>query len=458
MEVRKNIMSEKVDILDRQPFVDRLIEIVHMIADGKKGCMFTIDGQWGCGKSFILDMFEKQLSLIQDPTDLDDRYIIFHYNCWQYDFYDEPAIAIISAIKDEIEKYNKVFATLPEEIQAGFEVAKDLGKKLLNSYLKTKFGINFMEWFEKVKEKKEEIIEEKILESEYDVYYHFKEALDSTKDQLKEISKDKTVILVVDELDRCLPQYAIKVLERLHHFFDEDSNIIVILATDRKQLERTVEKIFCGNPKNDNSFIVQEYLKKFISFSISLDKGILNEDFWNRFDYILSAFEHDKSGMISDLPQKLFKGIDIRTQERIMERLWTLHRLSFDAKVDPAVLFWEMLHQVLSYKGVSDAADVLLRLNIGRYPSLEEILGKELTKYLKDLEHTVGRGIHRIIGSNNYIEISDFIIDHVFWLASSSCQKNEKALCNHFYFEQYESYEKMVAGVRKFNQLSKLIK
>ena len=73
-------MSEKMDILDRQPFVDRLIEIVQMLADGKKGCMFTIDGQWGCGKSFILDMFENQLSLIQDPTALDDRYFIFHYN------------------------------------------------------------------------------------------------------------------------------------------------------------------------------------------------------------------------------------------------------------------------------------------------------------------------------------------------------------------------------------------
>ena len=54
-------MGGKIDILDRQPFVDRLIEIVRLIADNGRGCTFTIDGRWGCGKSFVLDMFEKQI-------------------------------------------------------------------------------------------------------------------------------------------------------------------------------------------------------------------------------------------------------------------------------------------------------------------------------------------------------------------------------------------------------------
>ena len=41
-------------------------------------------------------------------------------------------------------------------------------------------------------------------------------------------AKDKTIIFVVDELDRCLPEYSIKVLERLHHVFEKTSNIQVI--------------------------------------------------------------------------------------------------------------------------------------------------------------------------------------------------------------------------------------
>ena len=37
------------------------------------------------------------------------------------------------------------------------------------------------------------------------------------KNGLKAQSKEVTIIVVVDELDRCLPEYAIKVLERLHN-------------------------------------------------------------------------------------------------------------------------------------------------------------------------------------------------------------------------------------------------
>ena len=76
-------MDNKIDILDRQPFVDQLIEIVELLSENKRGCTFTIDGRWGSGKSFVLNMFEKQLSLFQDPAAAGDKYIIFHYNCWQ---------------------------------------------------------------------------------------------------------------------------------------------------------------------------------------------------------------------------------------------------------------------------------------------------------------------------------------------------------------------------------------
>ena len=214
-------MEDKIDILDRQPFVDRLIEIVRLIADSGRGCTFTIDGRWGCGKSFVLDMFEKQLSIFQDPNAAGDRYVIFHYNCWQYDFYEEPAIAIISAIKSEIEKYNSILPKLPNEIKAGFELVKDLGKELLGNYFQTKIGCNPIHTLDKIMAGAENISRQTMQDNDYDKYFKFKEVLDSTREDLSKLAQDKPVILVVDELDRCLPEYTIKVLERLHHLFDE---------------------------------------------------------------------------------------------------------------------------------------------------------------------------------------------------------------------------------------------
>lgn len=50
------------------------------------------------------------------------------------------------------------------------------------------------------------------------------------------LSQDYTLIFIVDELDRCIPEYAIKVLERLHHIADGVQNMVTIIATDKTRL------------------------------------------------------------------------------------------------------------------------------------------------------------------------------------------------------------------------------
>ena len=40
----------------------------------------------------------------------------------------------------------------------------------------------------------------------------------------KALTESNTVVIIVDELDRCIPEYAIKVLERLHHLTEEKEN------------------------------------------------------------------------------------------------------------------------------------------------------------------------------------------------------------------------------------------
>ena len=47
-----------------------------------------------------------------------------------------------------------------------------------------------------------------------------------------ELAETHTLVIVVDELDRCLPDYAIKILERLHHLFADVNGTILILRSD----------------------------------------------------------------------------------------------------------------------------------------------------------------------------------------------------------------------------------
>ena len=88
------------DLLNRQPFLDLLKSIIENQKNNLTGYSFAIDGEWGSGKTWILQELEKQLL-----EEKDNNYLIFHYNVWENDFYEEPLVAILSVM---IEKLNQI--------------------------------------------------------------------------------------------------------------------------------------------------------------------------------------------------------------------------------------------------------------------------------------------------------------------------------------------------------------
>lgn len=119
-------MEEKEDILNRQEYVNDLIDIVETVSKKKDGCCFSIDGQWGVGKTYILHMFEKQISQIQSEENHTDKFFVFNYNCWKYDYYDEPSVAIVSSMLDKIEEEERLFGEKAEEfIKSAWGKAKE---------------------------------------------------------------------------------------------------------------------------------------------------------------------------------------------------------------------------------------------------------------------------------------------------------------------------------------------
>ena len=71
---------------------------------------------------------------------------------------------------------------------------------------------------------------------------------------------------MVDELDRCLPEYQIKVLESIYHLLSIP-NLITIIALDKEQLECSIKNTF-GDTQNAFG-----YLSKFIDYEIELQEG-----------------------------------------------------------------------------------------------------------------------------------------------------------------------------------------
>lgn len=94
-----------VDLLNRQAIVDQMIHLLDILSDSRSSCTFALNGKWGSGKTFVLNMLEQQLREYQDG----EKYIVFHYNCWQYDYYEEPLVAIIAAMLDSLDEQTNLF-------------------------------------------------------------------------------------------------------------------------------------------------------------------------------------------------------------------------------------------------------------------------------------------------------------------------------------------------------------
>ena len=334
---------ERLDILNREPFVDSLLQLTENISQSKTTVSFAIDGVWGCGKSFVLDMFEEELEQIQSEETATDKYLIIRYNCWQYDYYEEPLVAIVATLMDTINKKTKLLsAEQCEEIKS---ILKASGAALL--FLPTNIiDIDLNELKDIVKKGFHIGKENHKKLQKYDTYFDFKKILCGLQNVINEISKRYTLVFLVDELDRCMPEYSIKVLECLHHLTENTKNVINIMAIDKEQLQTSVCHIFGFDNAN-------EYLKKFIQFTIPLDLGKTSEKVIDKYSDYIVLFDKTLFPVrdsIEEFLQAVFVNIGAREQERLMRRAMVVHKLLYTAPKDYSFMCVEILIVVLESK------------------------------------------------------------------------------------------------------------
>lgn len=90
-----------------------------------------------------------------------------------------------------------------------------------------------------------------------------KAAMASFREALAELSADQKLIIVVDELDRCRPDYALDMLEVMKHFFNVEG-VHFILGVNLKQLANSVRARYGSAVEGER------YLQKFISITMPL--------------------------------------------------------------------------------------------------------------------------------------------------------------------------------------------
>ena len=330
-------IGENIDILGRKEWVDRVVNIVENLPLTTSGGSFAINGKWGCGKSFVIDMLIKEL-------ESKDEYIVIKYNAWENDYYDEPLVAIIASI---IEKINE--ETTCERItkRIGKDILLGIGHVLeeVAGALATKFiGVNPIKVIKKTIKKGKEINQNTKIKTDFDSNVIFKKSINTVQKQLNILTEKFKVVIIVDELDRCLPEYSIKVLERLHHLFADELKLLQIIAIDKSQLEHSIKKIF------GEDVDIERYLAKFIKFSIRLTEGKINADVKKRFDRIIKLY-NVKEGFKDVDVVRFFKvcldGVPIRETIQILDRIELIYNLARGGeKWDISLLFFALIHCV----------------------------------------------------------------------------------------------------------------
>lgn len=353
------------DFLSRKPYIDLLKSIIANQCDNPIGYSFMIDGEWGCGKIWILNELE---------TQLDNSYLVFHYNAWENDFYDEPLVAILSVL---IEKLNQITsqksfydAAIDELLkQASADlltlvsgIVKEVTKIDAEKIIRRKKG-----FFRRIKE------HTKLSTKEINTLVPLQHTLQEVRNNLKKLSEKFHIILIVDELDRCLPEYAIKVLERLHHVCNE-MPVIQILAINKKNLADSISSVFGENfynsPSSDeqtNQF-TESYLQKFVDAIIPLPNGhpdskleILNglEEKYNPYirpDNIGRPFINLDEPFVADGISSIMNGVERRLQEKLFKQVALCHELTIQSgiaieeeRITYAFLIYELLSCITKF-------------------------------------------------------------------------------------------------------------
>lgn len=416
------------DFLNRQDFIQQVKTVIELLSTNKKNSCFAISGAWGIGKSYVLEKLEKQLLFEQNEETALDKYFVFHFNCWEYDYYEEPLIAIVSAMLDDINTKEYLFTeTAREHI---LSAAKFVLSKLYeggSKWLESKIGVNLKDITDELSEIHSDATTKIEDANKYDKYLDFKQALSTLREELKEIASERTVIFVVDELDRCIPEYQIKVLERLHHIFNDIENMQVILAVDKAQLERTIQKMFGDNVDT------QKYLAKFINFEIELDEGTYNRRFEEMFDFYFNQFDGNDDPDIIEFKSNIFAGIATREKIEIVEKCHLLHNILNVSNEKKSALFMcvELFLVIIKHTKAEmpyKAHEISFSNMFGDYPTLglAFLQSKMSRKY---------RGIHgeerSVYFSSDYNE--NYINPGDLWGVLLGCY----ALITHTKFEGY---------------------
>ena len=347
----ENPTFDTQDEFNRKPIAENIIRLLTSPIDLSP---MVIDGGWGTGKT---EFCQKLIRLMQEQH---PDYRPVYIDAFRSDHSGEPLLALLAEIikactpegSDEklIEEHKDRIRRITKA--AGF-LMKTVAKAAVGHVLKQNTD-DLAEELQQIMNDDQEAdsLAETVTDAAATISSHTIDAtveallkeqieaeknLETLKACLKEFAEEKPIILFIDELDRCRPDYAVDMLEVIKHVFDVE-NVKVVLVTNTKQLRAAI------NHRYGMEVDAQKYLDKFLKYSFALPDKIVarfeEERALVSVEYFKQLIRNSRMAselqgligqriilnFISDMIER--NGLSLRETERLVRFLEIYHSLS----------------------------------------------------------------------------------------------------------------------------------
>ena len=358
--VMKDFTFDSRDEFIRKPIAEKVIKLLDSDIDVSP---LIIDGKWGTGKT---EFCFKLKNLIE--ADNPNNYRVGYVNAFQADHANEPLLTLIAEVagfygEDDDKRKSFIKNAIPY-----LRLVSGIGIKAIASLAFGKYAADipdeFQEGMEAIEEGSDSFIDQS-LESMIKDQVEAEKNLSTLKEALKDIASINPVILLIDELDRCRPDFAVMMLETIKHVFDVE-NVQIILITNAEQLKATIKHSY-GSETDSHS-----YLYKFFKYQINLPtttKDIEGRSVENNLTYFKTTVQASRvisqefkdNEFIYEIPTFLdLSKLSLRNIEQIVRCIETL-MIFEDAEKSKLLVLDQIIMAFLSFVYITDK-DVLMRL------------------------------------------------------------------------------------------------
>ncbi len=264
------------DRLGREPSCDLLTSFATHV---ERPCTIAIDAAWGHGKTTFLRLWAAHLRLEQNA------FLVIEVNAWKTDYFNDPFLAIVGEMTKQLkasgltdapngiglsrlkECFTTLIAIVPHFAASRVGLTSEDVDKIAAAFKSDTTG-------------QLEQYEEQLASVE-----EFRSALESVAQEVRN-KTGKPLIVLIDELDRCRPTYAVEFLEVVKHLLAVD-HVVYAFAMYRSELAHTVKGFY--GPEFDG----KGYLRRFFDVDFTLPEP-------SRQYFITFLLEEQLTGLITN--------------------------------------------------------------------------------------------------------------------------------------------------------------